>query len=204
MAFRSPRPSASVSRTGPPLSPVSDRDLVARIRGGDEAAFEALFAEHYTTLCDFVRSLVGAPDVAEDVVQTAFLGVWARRQTWNPAEGVRAYLFGACRNRALDHLRHQHVVARKATQIAAAVHVEATERQEQPGAALEAADLHAHLSRAVRELPERRRLVVILRWQHQLTNGEIARVLGISEKGVETQFGRALAALRKRFARFTS
>jgi len=211
MAFRSRHPSASFSRPGAQPAPAaSERELVERIRGGDEAAFEAVFAAHYAALCDFTRSLVGATDgaadVAEDVVQAVFVGVWSRRETWSPTDGggVRAYLFAACRNRALDHLRHRQVVARKAPQIAAAARDEAAERQERPGVALEAEELHAHLSRAVHALPERRRLVVILRWQHQLTNGEIARVLGISEKGVETQFGRALAALRKQFARFTS
>lgn len=158
---------------------------------------------HYAALCDFVRSLVGTPEDAEDVVQAAFLGIWSRRQTWDPAGGARAYLFAACRNRARDHLRHRQVVARKAAQIAAAARAEVAERLELPGVALEAEELHVQLCRAVHSLPERRRLVVILRWQHHLTNGEIARILGISEKGVETQFGRALAALRKRFARLT-
>lgn len=181
----------------------SDRDLIARVRDGDEGAFETLFTEHYTALCDFARSLVGTPEVAEDVVQTAFLDIWSQRQRWDPSGGVRAHLFTACRNRALDHLRHQQVVARKATQIVAAARAEVAERLEVPGAALEAEELHAHLCRAVNALPKRRRLVVILRWQHQLTNAEIARVLEISEKGVETQFGRALTALRKLFARST-
>jgi len=196
-----PHSASSVARAALRPPAPSDRDLIARVRDGDQGAFETLFTEHYAALCDFVRSLVGTPDVAEDVVQTAFLGIWSRRQTWNPSDGARAYLFTACRNGALDHLRHQQVVARKATQIVVAARAEVAERLEFPGAALEAEELHAQLSRAVDALPERRRLVVILRWHHQLTNAEIARVLGISEKGVETQFGRALAALRKRFVR---
>ncbi|MBA3342423.1 MAG: RNA polymerase sigma-70 factor [Gemmatimonadaceae bacterium] len=201
MAPLTPHPAPSVARQGrwPPAP--SDRDLIARVRDGDEGAFETLFTEHYAALCDFVRSLVGTPEVAEDVVQSAFLGVWSRRHTWDPTDGARAYLFTVCRSRALDHLRHQQVLVRKATQIVVAARAELAERREVPGAALESEELHAQLSRAVHALPERRRLVVILRWQHQLTNAEIARVLGISEKGVETQFGRALAGLRKRFAR---
>jgi len=203
MAPLTPHPASSVARPGLRPAAPSDRDLIARVRDGDEGAFETLFTEHYTALCDFVRSLVGTPEVAEDVVQTVFLGIWSRRQTWDPSDGARAYLFTACRSRALDHLRHQQVVARMATQIVVAARAEVAERLELPGAALEAEELQVQLRRAVHALPERRRLVVILRWHHQLTNAEIARVLGISEKGVETQFGRALAALRKRFARST-
>ena len=103
---------------------------------------------------------------------------------------------------ALPPAEQRRLLARVVASREKAQRDEAAARQEHPGVALERDELHAHLSRAVGELPERRRLVVLLRWQHQLSNGEIARVLGISEKGVETQFGRALAALRKRFARF--
>ena len=45
-------------------------------------------------------------------------------------------------------------------------------------------------------------MVVILRWEHHLSHAEIAQVLGISVKTVETQFGRAIAVLRKRLAAF--
>jgi RNA polymerase sigma factor (sigma-70 family) len=64
-------------------------------------------------------------------------------------------------------------------------------------AALEAEELGNQLKAVVSRLPERRRLVVVLRWQYQLTNPEIARVMGISVKGVEMQFSRALADLRR-------
>ena len=51
-------------------------------------------------------------------------------------------------------------------------------------------------------LPERRRMVVVLRWQHQMSHTEIANVLGISVKTVEVQMGRALASLRKQLGHF--
>ena len=68
---------------------------------------------------------------------------------------------------------------------------------------LEASELRDRLRAAVAALPERRRAVVVLRWRHGLTNPEIARILGISIKGVEVQFSRALADLRCWFANRT-
>ena len=56
---------------------------------------------------------------------------------------------------------------------------------------------------AVLALPERRRMVVVLRWRHQMSYAEIASVLGISVKTVEVQMGRALASLRKQLGHFT-
>src|SRR5438067_1913189 len=103
-------------------SPRSDRppslaaagQFAARIRRGDEDAFAELFLEHYTSLCEFVNSYTRAPDVAEEVVQAVFLRVWQARDSWDPKRGPRAYLFAACRNHALDLLRHEQIVTRSA------------------------------------------------------------------------------------------
>lgn len=168
-----------------------------RIRAGEESAFAALFRAHCRSLCDFVRSHVRNPEVAEEIVQDVFLRIWARHATWNPTNGIRAYLFGACHNAALNHLEHERVAARAAEN---AVREHSTPglgaRAPAPDAGVEASELAAALRRAVHDLPERRRLVVILRWQHHLRFAEIARVLDISERGAETQFARAMAALR--------
>ena len=153
----------------------------------DEQAFETLFLDHYTSLCEFVDSYVHAPDVAEEIVQTVFLRIWEGRDAWQPTNGARAYLFAACRNQALDLLRHERIVSRTANFSPPA----------RADAELEAAELVERLRRVVAQLPERRRLVVVLRWQYQLTNPEIAEIMAISVKGVEMQFSRALADLRR-------
>lgn len=176
-----------------------------RVRAGDEDAFEAMFAAYYPALCDFVLGYVRAPDVAEDLVQDVFLRIWDRHEKFEPAGSIGAYLFAACRNRALDHVKHEGVVAR----------VSDVGRREgrspglgqapsDPDVESQAVELADAFRSAVRELPERRRLVVVLRWEHGLSHAEIARVLGISVKGVETQFGRAMATLRARLAHFRS
>src|SRR5881397_1633963 len=55
--------------------PEAERDLVARLRAGDEQAFEALVARHYATMMAVARSYVETRAVAEEVVQEAWLGV---------------------------------------------------------------------------------------------------------------------------------
>src|SRR5262249_20657220 len=148
-------------------------------------------------LCDFTMSIARSAPIAEEIVQSVFLRIWERRATWDPAGGVRAYLFAACRHHALDHLKHERTVASFARRGAVELVASGVNRAPtRPDQHVEAAELTDMLRRAVSELPERRRLVVILRWRHHMTNVEIARVLGISVKGVETQFARAIAALR--------
>jgi len=169
---------------------------VARIRAGDEHAFAALFLEHYSALCQFVDSFVRAPDIAEEIVQAVFLRIWEHRRSWDPRAGPRAYLFASCRNQAVDALRHEQIVAQSIGRDAY-LGVGRSSAPRLADTELEAAELAEKLRSVVAELPERRRLVVILRWQHQLSNPEIARILGISVKGVEMQFSRALADLRR-------
>ena len=162
----------------------------------DEQAFETLFLDHYTSLCEFVDSYVHAPDVAEEIVQTVFLRIWEGRDAWQPTNGARAYLFAACRNQALDLLRHERIVSRTA-KFAVDLSTAHGSPPARADAELEAAELVERLRRVVAQLPERRRLVVVLRWQYQLTNPEIAEIMAISVKGVEMQFSRALADLRR-------
>ena len=176
--------------------PESACDLAAQIRAGDEDAFGALFLEHYTDLCQFVDSYVRAPDIAEEIVQAVFLRIWEHRGSWDPRGSPRAYLFASCRNQAVDALRHEQIVAQSIGRDAY-LGIGRWSAPRLADAELEAAELADKLRRVVAELPERRRLVVILRWQHQLSNPEIARILGISVKGVEMQFSRALADLRR-------
>lgn len=176
-----------------------------RIRAGDETAFEGLFKAYYRPLCDFVYHYVRSRASAEDLVQNVFLRLWQKRESWEPATGMRAYLFAASRNQALDHLRHRRVVERAGAPGGPAGGLAAAEALSQPVSADEAAcisELADAVRRAVEELPERRRSVVILRWEHHLSNLEIARALGISVKGVEAHMRRALAALRQRLAAF--
>jgi len=194
------------SPDGPDLDPAAlERQLAARVRAGDEAAFDQLFTANYPALCDFVVGYVHAPDIAEELVQNVFLRIWEHRARWDPVGGARAYLFAACRHQALDHLKHDRIVARLADRASQEQLIHGLGSPPmRPDEAIQAAELSRALRHAVEQLPERRRLVVVLRWQHQLSYQEIADVLEISVKGVKTQFARAIAALRKHFTSWQS
>ena len=174
--------------------------MVARVQRGDAQAFEALFREHYAALCGFAVRYVRERSLAEELVQDLFADLWARRTEWQVRGGVRPYLFGAVRNRALN-LRKRQAVEQDWERDEAIDNV----RELHPvppaaDAAMESADTRALLTAALNALPERCRLVMHLRWHEQLSYAEIAEVMGISVKGVEIQLGRGLKALRERLA----
>jgi RNA polymerase sigma-70 factor (ECF subfamily) len=180
-----------------------ERAFVERIRAGDHRAFEQLFATHYEALCGFVQSCLRSRESVEDLVQEIFVRIWEQRERWQPGGTIRQYLFTAARHQAISHLRHAAVLRRFEERAARDPVIPASIHPvREPDEPLHAAELTAAFEEAVRALPERRRQVLLLRWQHQMSHAEIAQILGISVKGVETQIGRAFKLIRERLARF--
>lgn len=185
-----PRPIDGDGRTA------DDHRLVDAIRAGSEPAFFTLFQTHYDVLCRYVYRYVRSRAIAEELVSDVFLRVWIQRQRWEVRGCVRAYLYGAARNLAIDHLRRARVEQRS---------VEARGNDPRTGASwyeveaddrLAAEELAAAMQRVVDALPPRPRQVFLLRWQRHLTNAQISTALGIAVKTVEMHMTRALEALR--------
>src|SRR5436309_2918717 len=108
MAFELRRRSAVASSALP-------QDWVARIRAGDEAAFEAMFRAYYDQLCRYVAAYLGSRDAAEDAVQGVFARLWEDRAHWAVGE-VRHYLYAAVRRRAISQIRRRAVQERTAVE----------------------------------------------------------------------------------------
>lgn len=173
-----------------------DRTVVGRVRSGDAAAFHAMVETHREPLCLYVLGFVRHLALAEELVQDVFLGVWSRRERWTAPGGVRAYLYAAARNRALNHLRHERT-ARRAAESGELVPDEGPPHAD---AATHERELATAVSTAVAALPGRCRDVFLLQRRRGLTYAQIARELGVSVKTVETQMSRALRSLRRALA----
>jgi RNA polymerase sigma-70 factor, ECF subfamily len=149
-------------------------------------------------LCSFAYPYVRDAAAAEDIVQDVFATLWAARGTMDIKTSVRAYLYAAVRNRALNMRKHHAVAAEwerdETDDDVRALHPTPM----QPDELLDRAQLESQLHAALESLPERCRLVMRLRWQEQLSYAEIAEAMGISVKGVEKQLARGLQALRNR------
>jgi RNA polymerase sigma-70 factor (ECF subfamily) len=176
------------------MDPHDEPRLVARIQTGDAAAFESLFRAYAAQLATLANSYLKSRDDAEDVVQALFVWLWTNRHSFRPEHGVRAYLFGAVRNRALNLLRN------------AGTHERALQRLGADGdpvvppadAALEASELRAIVEHTVAAMSPRCREVFTLVRTSRLSYAEVAAILGITPKTVEVHMGRALAILRTR------
>ncbi len=173
--------------------------LVARVRAGDASALEALFHTYYDGLYGCAYRIVRSRAVAEEIVQDVFLRIWARRARWRIDEnGARAYLHVAVRNGACRYLRRERLVDRThAASDADTVPVGMSEHAGGAEARRDRDELVDAMRTAIATLPARAQLAIRLRVERQLTNAEIAEVMGISAKAVEFNIARAVRALRR-------
>ncbi len=175
----------------------TDSVLITRVRSGDEQAFQALFDVYYAGLCAFAATYINVEEIAEEVVQDVLLDVWERRARWVVSSSIKAYLYGAVRNKALDVLRR----VRREDQLASQVIT-----GEWPlgvgsarGSQLDqimTAEVWTAIRGAIDGMPEKRRTVFLLRWDHGMSYAEIAAATGTSIQAVERQLVRALHSLR--------
>lgn len=186
--------------------PSDDGQLVRAVQAGDEDAFRRLMLAYYNPVLRFAYTLMRSVPAAEDLTQDVFERIWDTRTQLDPTRSIKAYLFTTTRNRALNALKHQAAVQR----VEARAAWEAAEGRPEPiattpeddffdrvTAAAEAGAVTA-LVQAIAELPERRRTVLALRFEQQLTFRGIGEVLGISEKAAQQLVIRTLAELRQK------
>lgn len=176
---------------------MSDADLLARLRAGDHAAFDAIFRQWYEPVVRSANRVLHDPGVAEELSQDVFLELWRRRESLAPDSSVAGYLMQAVRNRSLNHLRHLQV------QQKSAVYVEAlSEPTEYADADTQAGELQDAVRSAIDALPPRTREVFLMSRERNLRYSEIAEQLGVTVKAVEANMSRALRQLREKLSPF--
>ena len=171
---------------------LDDPDLLRRMRLGDEAALEALYARYGGLLYTLAVRIVGDRELAREVVQDTFLRSWDGRETYDEQRGrVSWWLMGIARNRAIDLLRsrsHQQRIRERAAS--------------REGPAASAGDLSDTVSErvtvlhALRTLSDAQRTAIELAYYQGLTQMEIAEQLGQPLGTVKGRIREAMERLR--------
>jgi RNA polymerase sigma-70 factor (family 1) len=173
----------------------SDKQFLAALASGNEAAFEALFTRHYTGLLRYAQTLLRYPsDAAEDAVAEVFGTLWTSRAQLAVHGSLAAYLYTAVKHRAFDRLREQRRTPLEAADELALAQPEAEHLQ--PDHLLAFQELSEQVSHLIGQLPERTRQVFQLHREGGLTYEEMAGLLGISINSVKTHMFRALRFLK--------
>ena len=180
-----------------PLPASTDAALIARLRAGDVDAFEHIFRLYAKVLFDIAVRYVPVRDIAQDLVQDVFCRMWEQRIELHIRGTLRVYLYAAIRHAALDYLKHERVKQRVAdTSPAVGEYPGMSEPSPLPDQQVLDHERHQLIETAINALPERQRMVFLLRWQHQLSYAETGSIMGLSQKGVESARARAFESLR--------
>jgi RNA polymerase sigma-70 factor (ECF subfamily) len=152
--------------------------------------FEQTFREHAEMIYRTAYTVTRTPQDAEDVVQTLFLGMLRRGFPDGLKENPRAYLYRAAVNLSINavRLRSRHVPITDAESLSASNDREPPETDP---------DLQRRLAAAIAQLNPRAVEVLILRYEHNYSDAEIARLLGKSRGAVALMLFRARARLKR-------
>jgi len=192
-----------------------DAAVVLRMAAGSEAALETLYDRYASAIFAAAYRLTSDRGIAEEVVQETFLALWNRAETFDPAVGsLAAWLHAIARNRTIDRLR---AAGRRPTLVAmssaAGPDEDATQALERlvsggsvvggaspspgPEEAIATVGLHEAITAALVAMPEVERTVILLAYQEELSQSEIAVRLGWPLGTVKTRTRRALLRLRE-------
>jgi RNA polymerase sigma factor (sigma-70 family) len=155
-----------------------------------EQGFEQLFHEHHPLVYRTAYSVTGSREDAEDVAQTIFLKVYKRGGWSRLKENPKAYLYRAAVNEALSVIRsrRRQILTDDPNELDRAV---------EPAASAVGDTLQQQFREALAGLGPSAVEIVILRYEHNYSDAEIARLLGTSRSAIAVRLFRARARLRK-------
>jgi len=189
----------------PPSPAVPDeRDLVARLRDGDEAAYETLVRQHGGRMLAVAKRMLRNEDDARDAVQDAFLSAFRAVDRFEGGSQLGTWLHRIVVNAALMKLRTRR---RKPEEPLDPLlprfqedgHMERPARAWSRSAdeVLESQETRQLVLDRIAELPETYRTIVLLRDVEGLDTEEAAKALEITPGAVKTRLHRARLALRE-------
>jgi RNA polymerase sigma-70 factor (ECF subfamily) len=169
---------------------VTDEMLMGRVRDGEVMQLGLLFERHHAGLFDFFCRTLGDRTSAEDLVQEVFIRILKYRRTYRDRGCFAAWMFHIARNVRADHLRRH-----RPDQLTSATPEPAASATGQ-AAAMEAAQDVDLLRRALMQLPDEKRELIVLARYRGLKHEDIAAVLRIDTGTVRVRVHRALKELR--------
>jgi RNA polymerase sigma factor (sigma-70 family) len=167
---------------------VADRDLVAAVRGGDEAAFDELYIRYRPQIAAHLRGMLRDDGRAEDVTQEAFLSALRRMRETDGELDFRPWIYQIAHNAAIDS--HRRSTRAEEISMDAETGLRRSDRARLVGGTLPESALIAkerldHLRGAFDELPEVQARVLVMRDVDGLSYREIGERLQMGRPAVE-------------------
>lgn len=179
---------------------MTEQELVARAKAGDQDAFERLVLDNQNRVYSLALRMAGDREEAADLAQEAFLKAWQGLPAFQGDSSFATWVYRLAVNVCIDFLRK-----RKRRQKAGAVlslddgeagWTEPADWDQDPQRKLEQAELSRAVARGLEKLPDHHRQILTLRELSCLSYQEIGRTLELDMGTVKSRLARARLALR--------
>ncbi len=167
-------------------------EFVQRLRQGDEAVFRMVYDQYKSKLYWYCLKFIKSSEVAEEIVQDAFVKLWEHKESLNPDSCLGAYLYTLVKHRVLNHLKKEALNAAYVKEKRFTADVSGNNAE----AELDYSNYWELANLAIAKLPPQRQLIFKQSRQHEMSNQEIAAALGISVNTVKVQLVKALKTIR--------
>lgn len=178
--------------------PLDDAELVERARRGDVSAYEELVKRYQTVAHRAAFLVTGEEAEAEDAAQTGFVKAYYALGRFRAESPFRPWLLKIVTNEARN--RRRAAGRRAGLELRLAEDRPRTDAAPSPEAAVLAQEPRRALLAAVNGLKETDRVVIAYRYFLDMSEAEMARVLGVAPGTVKSRLSRALGRLRKRLS----
>lgn len=180
-----------------------DAPLIERIIAGDQVAFTELVRRYEGKVYQLALRLTGNQMDANDVIQEVFLSVYQKLHTFRGQAAFSSWLYRITANASFAKLnQRKRAAAVSIDDVMPAVEGQSpggtfSEWSQKPDTILFNKEARAALEKAISDLPEEFRTVVILRDVENQSNQEVAEILNLSVAAVKSRLHRARLALRR-------
>lgn len=169
--------------------------LISECIAGNEDAIDFLVRQHETGVFRLALSVLGDPAEADEVMQETFLSALKALPSYQERQSFRAWLYRIALNHSRSRLRKRKSLERLRSTLTQIFRVEA-EKHNSPEETVIENEKEAALWHSLNGLDERLRIVVILRYFHELPVTEIAEVLSVREGTIHSRLHGAREKLR--------
>lgn len=176
---------------------LSDEEIAERVINGEKHLYEILMRKYNQRMFRISMSIVNDGMEAEDVMQTAYLNAYLQLSGFKNRSGFGTWLTRILINESLLHKKKM----RRRQEILAGVEGENNHR-ETPLKTLMNKELKTILEKAVSDLPEKYRLVFVMREIEEMSTSETMEILDLGESNVKIRLTRAKEMLRNELSSY--
>jgi RNA polymerase sigma-70 factor (ECF subfamily) len=175
----------------------SDDDLVERGRAGAADALTELYHRHRARVFGYVLRMTGDRDLADEVLAATFVTLLEHLDRYRPSGRLVGYLLRIARSRLMDEFQARKRLGKPLALKQPHSPVELASSTPLPDEAAASTELAGRVERALADLSEQLREVVVLRLYEGLDYAAIGEIVGAGETTVRSRMRYALEALRR-------